>query len=589
MMRTLGRTLREFFRAAPAVACAVLITAVLAGLEPFFSLRILARLIDSLRYLPDGNWRPVVTAVVQLSLVRLAGMTALYASTYLINRLRMTVGITINEQLMGRAAAAPLLDLETPAFHDRMQRAMAARLSMFTAVPMVATMARSLVAVLSILGVLAAQHPGAVLLILAGSAPAWLIQNRSAIAYNAMRKRQAPWRRRVSYLVSLLTGRPFAQEVRLFGLGGYVDNLYTAQITEITTDQIQVATKQSYLQVLARTSGNLAYVGSLALLGSRAVAGLLSAGQFGVMIGALQQLQGTAATVMEILGNLQQNMPAVTDIYAFLDEVPAGQSGQAVPAAAAAPVPVAFEGVSFQSPGARGETLQGISFAVEPGEVVAIVGENGAGKSTLVKLLLGLYQPASGQVVVDGRLVGAPEGGAIRPRIAAVFQEYLRYALKAGENIGVGEVANMGDAPRIARAAAASGAAAVMEALPAGYETNLRREFFGGQELSGGQWQKMAIARAYMREASVLVLDEPTAALDPEAELEVFRQFRELTLGKTAFFISHRLGAARLADRILVLKHGRLVEVGHHDELMARDGECAALFRAQAHWYRPPA
>jgi ATP-binding cassette subfamily B protein len=189
-------------------------------------------------------------------------------------------------------------------------------------------------------------------------------------------------------------------------------------------------------------------------------------------------------------------------------------------------------------------------------------------------------------VTVDGVDVASPAGAAVRARIGAVFQEYLRYALTAGENIALGDVERIEDQDRIVAAARATGADQVIEGLPQGYATRLRREFDGGQELSGGQWQKLAIARAFMREASVLVLDEPTAALDPQAELEVFQQFRALAAGRTAFFISHRLGAARLADRILVLKHGELVEVGQHDELVTRGGEYAALFEAQAQWYR---
>jgi putative ABC transport system ATP-binding protein/ATP-binding cassette subfamily B protein len=227
-----------------------------------------------------------------------------------------------------------------------------------------------------------------------------------------------------------------------------------------------------------------------------------------------------------------------------------------------------------------------VTFRVEPGELIALVGENGAGKSTLVKLLMGLYPPTEGSVQVDGTAPASPEGAPVQPRMASVFQDFARYSIAAGENVGVGEVPAVTDMARIEVAAAGSGASAVIESLPHGYDTILGKQWAGGEELSGGQWQKVAIARGYMRLASLLVLDEPTAALDPLAELEVFRRFQALVKGRTAFLISHRLGAARLADRVFVLKEGRLVEAGSHDELMARNGEYAALFRAQAGWYQ---
>ena len=587
MIRTLARTLREAWQTAPGICAALLGVTLVAGLEPLFDLRLFARLIDALRFLPEGRWQPVISALLLLLAVRLVGYGAQTASTYLFLGLQMRLRVAINRQIMERAAATPLLELETPAFHDRVTRVLRARMLLINSPSMIAPLLRAAISAAAIFGMLASLHWGAVLMILAGSLPTWLIQGRSAATYNAMRQRQAPWLRRVSYLAGLLTGRPYAQEVRLFGLGEYVDKLYTAQIGQITADQLKVTSRQSYLQAAARVSGTLAYVGSLGLLGARALAGALSIGQFGAMIGGLERLQGTVSMMMEILGNLQQNLPAAADVYTFIDEkVAAPASDGPEPDGLSAALPVTFADVTFRYPGAPGDTLRDISFEVAPGEVVAVVGENGAGKSTLVKLLMGLYQPAAGRITAGLSDPAAPQAGALRGQMAGVFQEFQRYALTAGENIGVGNVHAMADPERVQRAAAAAGAHGVLASLPRGYATPLRREFFGGQELSGGQWQKVAIARAYMRSASIMVLDEPTAALDPEAELEVFRQFRELVQGKTAFFISHRLGAARLADRILVLKHGELVEVGHHDQLMAKDGEYAALFRAQAHWYR---
>lgn len=586
MIKTIGRVLRLLIQVDPVGAALTLLTILLAGTQPYLQIRAMAHLIDTLPDALTGDWRPILLAVAALAAVMLIGTGANAASgMYLQLRVRMTLGLAINERLLNRAAAAPLLDLESPAFHDRLSRAMRARDPLFNSVTQIESILRHLIGSLSVLGALTTLHQGAVLLLVAASIPAWFLQKRAATAMQALFRRQSEPKRRIDYFTSLLTGRPFAQEVRLFGLRDYLLGRYRTETDAVIAERVKIGTEQGLLQAGARTLSNLAYVGALGLLGMRALGGALSVGQFGAMLPALQQLQEMMGGLMGTVGRLQQDLPLIQEIWSFLDDQPVEAATPTFepPTGAAA---VEFDGVTFQYPATPAPTLQGISFRAKPGELIAIVGENGAGKSTLVKLLLGLYSANEGAIHVDGVAIDGPEGGPARSRIGAVFQEYLRYALRAGENVGVGEVTAIAEQERIALAAGATGAAAVIDGLPKGYATPLRREFENGQELSGGQWQKLALARAFMRRASVLVLDEPTASLDPQAELEVFGQFRTLAAGKTAFFISHRLGAARLADRILVLKHGQLVEVGHHDELIVQGGEYAALFAAQAQWYR---
>jgi ATP-binding cassette subfamily B protein len=245
-----------------------------------------------------------------------------------------------------------------------------------------------------------------------------------------------------------------------------------------------------------------------------------------------------------------------------------------------------FDRVTFAYPGAARPVLDGIDLTLRPGERVALVGENGAGKTTLAKLLLGLYQPTAGRIIVDGIDLADLDLEWWRRRAAAVFQDYVKYELTAGENIGFGDLSRLNNAPAILAAAARSGADAVVAALPLGYQTMLGKAYDeDGHDLSIGQWQKLAIARAYLRDTVVLVLDEPTAALDARAEVEVYRRFRDMAEGKSVLLISHRLGSARLADRIIVLEHGRIVEEGSHAELVVRGGRYATMYAAQAQWY----
>jgi ATP-binding cassette subfamily B protein len=246
---------------------------------------------------------------------------------------------------------------------------------------------------------------------------------------------------------------------------------------------------------------------------------------------------------------------------------------------------VEADGLTFTYPGRSSPVVRGISLRIERGERLAIVGENGAGKTTLVKLLIGLYQPDAGVVRLDGVPLVQGHAQEVRRRIAAVFQDYAAFQLTARENIGFGDLARLPDGRALAEAARRTGFADFIESLPQGYDTYLGRQF-GETELSGGQWQRLALARAFFREADVLVLDEPTAALDPLAELALFERFAELARGRTALMISHRLGVARLADWVIVLQGGMIVEEGPHDRLVAKDGVYAALFAAQAQWYR---
>ncbi|HWI65735.1 MAG TPA: ABC transporter ATP-binding protein [Symbiobacteriaceae bacterium] len=577
------RTLLTVFRASPRTSALSLVVMVMMGLLPASELRAFWGLIDAV--VSRSDWGAVarwlgLAAVLMLAqplLQRLAGLLQVSlqreAHQHLISR------------LLERAARMPLLEFESPAYFNLYNRAsQGVREYIPMMVQNALNMGGQLLAVLGLMVTLVAISWQATLILVVVAVPAWVVQARFASAWGNFLRAQVPRARYLDYLGELLVQRQYAQEVRLFGTARYVLERWWKERSQLGAERNGFALKRGFIQVATLGLGDLAQLGSLTVTGFAVLAGRTTLGAFSGALKAVDEVQGAVLGFMFQLGFMKQWGHFVTDYWSFVD------TPGALPDSPVGPAPdrtdVVFDGVSFCYPGKAEPVLAGVGFSVKPGELVALVGENGAGKTTLVKLLLGLYPPGAGSVRVGGVEVSAPEGAGARGAIASVFQDFIRYSLKAGENIAVGDVRALDDRARVEAAAAGSGADAVIAGLPQGYNTQLGKEFEGGQELSGGQWQKLAIARAYMRHAAILVLDEPTAALDPLAEVEVFQRFRELARGRTAFFISHRLGAARLADRILVLKQGQLVEDGTHDELIATGGEYAALFEAQAAWYR---
>ncbi len=578
---------------APLMSLLNLLVTLLVGLQPAAEFWSISHLINDvvMRVGAGVTWSTALLWLGVTALILLVGDLARSAQPYLTEWMRQDAELRMQERLLATAGDVPLMQMEDAEFFNRFSRAKDGLTQhVFPIVSGFTRITQNLLVIGSLLIVLASTNWLAMLVIAVSVLPAWWFKKGVSQRITWLWRVQTEEQRRAAYLAQLVTERKSAQEIRLFGLQQELLRRWRDVTYGPLSKRLAIVRTAGFCDAASGTIGALSYGVAVALLATAAAAGRLTVGAFAAAVRVTQDFQNAMSELVWSLSSMHRNAGFTIDFWRFLDEASIGTAAQVesvltnldtVPAAR-----VTFDNVTFTYPGRDRPALEQVSFQVQPGHLVALVGENGAGKSTLVKLLMGLYPPSNGQVSVDGVQPDSETGLQVRRRIAPVFQDFLRYSMTAGENIGVGAVEAFGDLNRIEAAAAASGANQVVERLPAGYDTTLGKEWRDGAELSGGQWQKLAIARAYMRDAHLLILDEPTAALDPIAELDVFRQFKQLVAGRTGFLISHRLGAARLADTILVLQSGRLVETGTHAELLARNGEYAKLFRTQAEWYQ---
>jgi ATP-binding cassette, subfamily B, bacterial len=550
------------------------------------------RLHDLDSHLPTGG--PTFSAVNMIILVT-ALQLALFALTALLGTIRNitqqllqnSVAMRIQLMVMEKAASLDLSFYEDPASYDLLRRAQTDSIN--RPVMMISTafgLVQTLLTFVSMIAVLILVSPLLALLALVSPIPAFIADTRYGWRGYNIARWGSRLLRRMTYLVNLVTTDSYAKEVKLFGLGGYfIDRYRIIANTFYSSQRAQVARRY----VTGFAWGNLSTIAtSLTYLyvALQAVAGRLTLGDLSYYTIAAQSVQGSIQGILGGFSGMYEHNLYLNNLFELM-EAKSSMPVTATPVKVPQPMrgEIRFDNVTFAYPGAEKPALTDLSFTVKAGETLAVVGRNGAGKTTLFKLICRLYDPSEGRIMIDGIDIRDFEPADLRAHIGAMFQDYVTYQATASENIGLGNVSDIGDREAIEAAGKQAGADELIAGLPQGYDTALGKWFDSGVNLSGGEWQKVALARAFMRDAKILLLDEPTSALDAQAEYDLFERLRSLTRGRTAVYISHRFSTVRRADRIVFLEHGTLVEEGTHEELMRLNGRYARLFRMQASAY----
>jgi ATP-binding cassette subfamily B protein len=589
-LRNVPAVLKIVWDSGPGVVVFGLVSRLFSSLLPVTLLWITKLIIDGIYHalsthqpVKSGFWWLVAAefslAVLNSFLIR----TIDYSDSLLADKYTRHVSIRV----MNHAAGLDLIAYEDPVFYDRLERARVQATDRLVMIQAIGRLVQQEITTMTLSVSIMLFSPWLMLLLIVGVVPAFLGESHFAFLGYAKNFRQTPIRRQLDYLRLLGGSKEATKELKLFGLKDFLCERFTRLSDEIYKENVALSRRKLIAGSLLSVVGTMGYYSAYVFVIWRTVAGALSIGALTFLAGAIQQASSNIQQIFSTVAGIGDQALFLTDLLAFFEMQPTIRSkANAMRAPRPMMLGIEFRNVSFRYPGNSRLVLDRINLQLRRKERLALIGENGQGKTTIVKLITRLYDPSEGQILLDGIDLREYDLEDLHREIGVIFQDFMRYEMTARENIAVGRVEEIDNLELLQAAAQKSMADHIIGRLPQSYEQMLGRRFDQGVDLSGGEWQKVALARAYFRDAQLLILDEPTAALDARSEFEVFQRFSELTSGKTALFISHRFSTVRMANRILVLENGKIAEEGTHAQLASLGGRYAEMFEMQASSYR---
>jgi len=589
----LDRAVRFLWEAGPGWTISSIVLLVIQGTIPLLALYLMKLIVDAVTFSITAPDKSSAFYHVAILIAFAAGVALFSALLQLISSLvKETQSLTVTDYmydiLHAKSIEVDLEYYENPKYFDTLHRAQ--REGPYRPMHILnglVNLGQSGISLVAMAALLFSFHWAVAVILFAAAIPGVLVRLRYSGKMFSWQRGRTNTERRASYFSWMLTGDAHAKEIRLFNLGNLFIGRFSGFRKQLRKERLEITRKRSVADLVAQASATFLVFGSYAFIAYRAVFGLITLGDMVMYFQAFQRGLGYLRGMLGGLADLYEDNLFLFNLYEFLDLKPKVKE-PVYPSIVPRPMQkgIVFDHVSFHYPSGKRKVLEDITLSVKPGEVVALVGENGSGKTTLIKLLCRLYDPIGGTIKFDGIDLREFETTKLRHEISVIFQDYAHYHMTARENIWFGNIEIPLEHKRIVRASRDAGVDDLISGLPKGYETILGKWFEEGEELSIGEWQKVALARAFLRDAQIIVLDEPTSAMDAKSEYEVFKRFRHLLEARAAILISHRFSTVRMADRIFVFDNGRILESGSHEQLLKFGGKYAGLFEKQAKYYR---